>query len=66
MTMSSEKSSSADLQHFLHRPPQPVVLVDKQHIAGAEIGQDGGQIAARSMAGPEVILILTPISLATT
>ena len=66
ITMSSAKSSMAGYSTSSTRPAQAVDLVDEQHIAGAQVGQDGARSPARSMAGPEVILMLTPISLAIT
>ena len=33
------------VENFLHRPAQPVNLVDEENIALAQVGQDGGQIA---------------------
>lgn len=33
------------VQHLLHRPRQAVDLVDEQHVARADLGQDGRQVA---------------------
>jgi hypothetical protein len=45
------KSSMAGKVPF-HSPPQAVDFVDEEHIARAQVGQDGGQVAARSTQPP--------------
>ena len=45
MIRSSWKSSIAGIQHFLDGRLQAVDLVDEQHVARLQVGQDGGQVA---------------------
>ena len=53
------------VQHLLHLPGQAVDLVDEQHIALLQVGQQGGKVAGSfQLAGPLVMRICTPISLA--
>ena len=45
ITMSSWKSSIAGIQHFFDRARQAVDLVDEQHAAVVEVGEDRGEVA---------------------
>lgn len=40
-------------------------FIDEEHIVRFEVGEQGREIPAFSSTGPEVVLMLTPISLAT-
>ena len=45
MTMSSWKSSMRRVEDLLDGPGQAVDLVDEEHVAVLELGEDGGQVA---------------------
>ncbi len=52
------------VKHLFHLPGEAVYLVDEVDVALLQIGQQGGEVAGLSMAGPLVMRICTPISLA--
>jgi hypothetical protein len=50
------------VQHLLHHRAQPVDLVDEQHVAGLEVGQQRGEVAGFSSTGPGGLAQGHPIS----
>ena len=52
------------VEDLLDRGLEAVDLVDEQDLFGLHVGQDGREVAVRSMTGPAVGLMPTPISLA--
>ena len=52
------------IEHLLDDAVQAVDLVDEEHVAALEVGEDRREVARRSSTGPDVQRIATPISLA--
>ena len=54
------------IEHFFDGSGKSVNLVDEEHIARVQVGEDGGEVAGPVEGGPEVTRIFTSSSLAMT